>query len=125
MDQPIYHILLIEDDQELSVMYKRKLEYEHFSVSLAKTGKEALQALIDHKPALILLDIMLPGGMNGFDILQTVKQNPETASIPIIMMTNLSSEEEQAKQLGVNEYLVKADTSLDKLVERIKLHLSK
>jgi diguanylate cyclase len=120
MDHPDIHILLVEDDPELQAMYKRKLTYEHYSFTIAGTGKEALQALRDKKPNLILLDVMLPGGMNGFDILQEVKQNPDTATIPVIMMTNLTSEEEQALKMGVSEYLVKADTTLDELMEKIK-----
>lgn len=123
MDPQNIHLLLVEDDPELQTMYKRKFTHEQLSFTIAGTGKDALQAINDHKPHLILLDVMLPGGMNGFDVLQSIKQNPETASIPVIMMTNLSSEEEQAKQMGVTEYLVKADTSLDELVNKIKQHI--
>jgi CheY-like chemotaxis protein len=123
MNPADFHILLVEDDPELQTMYKRKLTYEQFSFTIAGTGKEALQALKDKKPHLLLLDVMLPGGMNGFDILQEIKQNPDTATIPVIMMTNLSSEEEQALQMGVQEYLVKSDTPLDDLMTKIKKYL--
>lgn len=122
-DQPL-HILLVEDDPQLQAMYKRKFEHEQFSVSVAGTGKDALQALQDKKPNLILLDVMLPDEMNGFDILEHVKQNSETAHIPVVMFTNLSAEEEVAKQAGAAAYLVKAETSLEEVITVIKRILS-
>jgi CheY-like chemotaxis protein len=118
--QTLPHILLVEDDVQLQSMYKRKFEYEHFQVTIAGTGKDALQALTDSSISIILLDIMLPGGMNGFDVLEQVKTNPDIKDLPVIMMTNLDSEREQALQMGAVAYFVKAETPLDVLVEEIK-----
>jgi len=58
--------------------------------------------------------------MNGFDVLEDMKRNPNSQAIPVIMLTNLDSEEKVAKEVGADEYLVKADHSIDEIVERIQ-----
>ena len=116
-------ILIIDDDSQLHEIYQRKFSEEGFKTLRALTGQEGL-ALVRSKPLdLIILDIMLRGNMNGFDILEQIKRDPEHSQIPVIVLTNLDSEEKVAKTIGAQDYLLKADTSLDELVKRIKLHL--
>ncbi len=116
-------ILIIEDSVELQESYKKLLTAEGMDVSVAGTGQQGLDALEAQKPDLILLDIMLTGGMNGFDVLERIKQNDRLKEIPVIVLTNLDTERESGKKIGAADYLVKANTSIDELLKIVKEHL--
>lgn len=113
-------ILLIEDDQQLTTLYQEKLIHEGFEVVNAVTAKEGLAALQSGEPDLVILDIMLPGGLNGFDVLETMKKDNKLSKIPVLILTNLDSEEKVAKEIGVTDYLVKANTTPTQIVEKIR-----
>src|SRR3990167_6266002 len=98
-------ILIIEEDQSLLKAYREMFKPEEFSVVQATTGQEGLTLVGSEKPDVILLDIMLPGGMNGFDVLEQLESNPLTRNIPVIVLTNLDSEEKVAKSIGATDYL--------------------
>ena len=117
-------ILIIEDDTNLQRIYQKKLTDEGFEVIPAFAGQEGLNLVQTLKPNLIILDIMLPGGINGFDVMEQIKRDPQYSAIPIIIMTNLESEEKVARTIGANDYLVKADTSLEKVVEVVKKYIA-
>jgi CheY-like chemotaxis protein len=112
-------ILIIEENMSLFKAYQEMFRQEDVSVVGAVTGKEGLTKVASEKPDVILLDIMLPGGMNGFDVLETLKKNPATADIPVIVMTNLDSEAKVAKTIGAAGYLIKANTTKDEIVKRV------
>jgi CheY-like chemotaxis protein len=112
-------ILAIEDEKQLTEVYLKKFEELGIEVVIAKTGKEAL-TLAKQIPNLIILDIMLPGGMNGFDILKLLKQDTITSQIPVIILTNLDNEIETAKELGVVDYIIKSNTPIEKVVEKVR-----
>lgn len=115
-------ILLVEDDPMVVRMYQRKLEMEGFKISLAFNGEEGLTALKKEKPDFILLDIMMPK-MNGIEMLKMMKKDRETKDIPVVILTNLGDKPEdvqKCKELGAEDYWVKANVSLKELVERIK-----
>lgn len=76
------------------------------------------------RPHLIILDIMLPGGMNGFDVLQSLKLSEVTKDIPVIVMSNLAEQGESAIQLGAKEYLLKVNVSLQSLLEKVKNYIA-
>ena len=113
-------ILLIEDDQILQELYLESLSQEGFVVLQALNGKRGLQLAKIEKPDLILLDIMLPAGMNGFDVLKDLKSNQETKKIPVVMLTNLESEEKTARDMGAEDYLIKANLSIEQIVDKVK-----
>jgi DNA-binding response OmpR family regulator len=117
-------ILLVEDDVALSGVYKSRLEMEGFETSSVNNGEVALQSAIEFKPDLILLDAMMPK-ISGFDVLDILRNTPETANIRIIMLTALSQpkDKERAESLGVDEYLVKSQVVIGDVVERVKFHL--
>lgn len=117
-------ILIVEDDKELIAVYAQILTDNGFTVMQAKTALEAKDKLREAIPDLILLDVMLPGGMNGFDLLEELKRDPKFSSIPVIMLTNLDSEEKTAREIGVKDYIIKANTSIDDLVAKVKEYLS-
>lgn len=118
-------ILIVEDDQQLRDMYIRKLTFEKFHPVGAVNGEEGLRLARSEHPDLILLDVMLPGNMNGFDVLEVLKRDPDLKDIPVIMSTNLNTEEIVAKNIGASDYLVKANTSLDDVIKKIRQHLDK
>ncbi|HPW47760.1 response regulator [Candidatus Saccharibacteria bacterium] len=123
MDQQ--KILLVEDDDGLASVYQTRLEAEGFAIRRVPNGEDALAAAIEFKPDLILLDAMMPK-VSGFDVLDILRNTPETASIKIIMLTALSQEtdKQRAQSLGVDEYLVKSQVVIADVVDRIKHHLS-
>ena len=85
-------ILVIEDDASLLKAYQEMFNPDEFRVIGASTGQEGLALTGSEKPDIILLDLMLPGGMNGFDVLERLKADPATKPIPVIVLTNLDSE---------------------------------
>jgi DNA-binding response OmpR family regulator len=116
-------ILIVEDDPLLQNMYQNFLRHEGFEVTLTANGPEALAYLTKETCNLILLDIMMPGGMNGFDVLMRLKQNPALKDIPVIIMSNLDSERDTGLDMGAVDYFVKANTDLSVLLTKMKQHL--
>lgn len=113
-------ILIIEDDTFLFQVYKEMFKSDTYSVVNATTAQQGLSLIQSDKPDIILLDIMLPGGMNGFDLLEKIEANPETKDIPVIILTNLDSEEKVAKLIGAKKYLIKANTTKDQIVKAVE-----
>jgi len=116
-------ILLVEDDPFLSSVLRLKLEKELFEVIRAADGEEALNFLTEQgiKPDLILLDLILPK-KNGFEVLETIRQDPLLEKLPVIIISNLGqpSDIERGKALGIIDYFVKARLSIGELVDRVK-----
>lgn len=115
-------ILLVEDDTILVEMYQAKFELEGHQVSVATNGEECLEILKDFQPELILLDILMPK-LNGFHVLKEIKKQPDLRQIPVILLTNLGQAEvdmnqELAKALGVNDYLIKSHHTPDEVVTK-------
>lgn len=119
-----YKILLVEDDEALAQVYRSRLEIEGFDIRWVGNGEDALSAAIEFKPALILLDAMMPK-ISGFDVLDILRNTPETNDIRVIMLTALSQpkDKERAESLGVDDYLVKSQVVIGDVVERVKYHL--
>lgn len=117
-------ILLVEDDTALANVYQSRLELEGFEVKQVNNGEDALSTAVDYKPDLILLDAMMPK-ISGFDVLDILRNTPETTNIRVIMLTALSQpkDKERAESLGVDDYLVKSQVVIGDVVERVKFHL--
>ncbi len=117
-------ILLVEDDTNLAAVYKTRLEMEGFEVTLVTNGEEALSYVQNTKPDLMLLDAMMPK-ISGFDVLDIVRNTPDTANVRVIMLTALSQEKDmqRAQSLGVDEYLVKSQVVINDVIDRVKFHL--
>jgi len=120
-----HKILLVEDDEGLAQVYVARLEAEGFIIKHVPNGEDALSAAIEFKPDLILLDVMMPK-ISGFDVLDILRNTPETTNIRIIMLTALSQpkDKQRAEELGVDDYLVKSQVVIADVVERIKHHLA-
>ncbi len=117
-------ILLVEDDEALSGVYKSRLDIEGFETMSVLNGEEALSAAVKFKPDLILLDAMMPK-ISGFDVLDILRNTPETSQVKVIMLTALSQpkDKERAESLGVDDYLVKSQVVIGDVIERVKHHL--
>ena len=117
-------ILLVEDDTALAAVYRSRLELEGFEINEVNNGEDALSAAMSFKPDLILLDAMMPK-ISGFDVLDILRNTPETTNIRVIMLTALSQtkDKERAEQLGVDDYLVKSQVVIGDVVARVKHHL--
>lgn len=114
------HLLLVDDDMTLSEMYAERLKQAGYEVTLAHDGEAGLAAAKTH-PDLILLDIMMPK-MNGLDVLKAIKDDPATASIPVVLLTALIQEMEKHKGVttGAAGYFVKSEIMPGDLIEKIE-----
>jgi DNA-binding response OmpR family regulator len=116
-------ILIIEDEIVLAEMYKEKLEKEGFEVFLASEIEEGIEIAKKERPDLILLDILLPRE-NGVSFLEKIKKE-EIKDIPVVAFSNYDDPEtkKRAFELGVKEYLIKANYTPGEIVEKIKNYL--
>ena len=117
-------ILLVEDDDALANVYLMRLEVEGFEVRRAINGEEALAMAVEYHPDLVLLDVMMPR-VNGYDVLDILRNTPQTASTKIIVITALSqdSDRKKAEDLGADDFLVKSQVVIADVIDRIKFHL--
>jgi DNA-binding response OmpR family regulator len=117
-------ILIVEDDQMIASMYKTKFEADGFECLMAGEGPSGLEMVKTEKPDLVMLDIMLPQ-LDGFSILKAIKNDNETKNTPVIMLTNLGTEEDKAKgqKMGAIDYLVKASLTPAEISKKIKDYL--
>ena len=113
-------ILLVEDDQSLREIYSIRLTAEGYEIVSAGDGEEALAAAVREKPDLVLSDVMMPK-ISGFDMLDILRQTPETKDSKVIMMTALSSEDqrERGNSLGADRYLVKSQVGIEDVVNAV------
>lgn len=101
--------MMVEDDKFMLDLVVKEFNLHGCIVLKASTGEEAMKLLEEERPALIMLDILLPG-MNGFEVLQKIKEHPTLKDIPVVILSNMQSKEdvEKSKQLGALKYFVKA-----------------
>lgn len=125
--QPGQHqkrILLVEDDDALANVYLTRLQAEGFDVRRVANGEDALVSALEYHPDLVLLDVMMPK-VSGFEVLDIIRNTPETANLKVVMLTALSQEadKKRAESLGVDDYLVKSQVVIADVIDRIKHHL--
>ena len=125
-DEQKKKVLVAEDDPSLSQILSSRLTRAGVEVVKAKTGEEALTAIRDTKPDLILLDLILPGKYDGFEVLEKLQEDPTIGRRPVVIISNLGQESDirKGRQLGAVEYYIKAQTSIDDLINKIKAALS-
>ncbi len=117
-------VLIVEDDEFLRSLTAKRLEKENYQIEVAVDGENAISTVDTYRPDLILLDLLLPG-LDGFEVLKKVKANEALKTIPVIVFSNLGQKEdiEKAKALGVDDFLIKANFTLDDVVAKIKTFL--
>lgn len=123
-ETPKKKILLVEDDEALATVYESRLGLEGFDTRVVNDGEKALSTALEYRPDLILLDVMMPR-VSGFDVLDILRNTPDTAKMRVVMLTALSQpkDKERAQTLGADDYLVKSQVVISDVVERIKYHL--
>jgi len=119
-------IMFVEDDLTIYEMYKIKLEKEWFNILFCSNWLDALSKIVEYKPDLILLDIMMPT-MDWFETLVVIKDLTTTIKAKILIFSNISSDKDIQKWLDLwaDEYIVKANITPKELIEKINKHLSK
>jgi len=126
MEKRDIKILIVEDDVMLNKIYQTKLGLLGYSVYSSYDGDEGLKKADDLMPDLILLDLMLPK-KNGFEVLETLKQNLKLNHIPVIILSNLGQEADisKAMQLGAVDFLVKSNVKLESVISKVEDILQK
>ena len=114
-------ILVVEDDPLISRMYQKIFAFEGFDVEMAADGEEGWEKVKKVNPTLILLDIMMPK-MNGLQVLEKLKLDPDTKKIPVVMLTNLAgvSDAEAALAKGAIKYIVKSEHEPQEITKMVK-----
>jgi two-component system phosphate regulon response regulator PhoB len=114
-------ILLVEDDDALANVYMTRLEAEGFTMMRAANGEEALSVAKEYRPDLVMLDVMMPK-VSGFEVLDIMRNTPETADVKIMMLSALGQEgdKQKADSLGANDYLVKSQVVITDVITRVR-----
>lgn len=114
-------ILIVEDDKFLRELIVQKLIKEKYEVSEAIDGEQGIRKIKEEKPDLVLLDLILPG-IDGFEVLSKMKDEPGLSSIPVIILSNLGQKEdvERGLKLGAVDYLIKAHFTPGEIIEKMK-----
>jgi DNA-binding response OmpR family regulator len=116
-------VLLVEDEEAVAQMYRLRLVADGYEVVVAADGEAGLQAAFEEDPGFIFLDLRLPK-LSGMELLARLRSNPATREIPVIVLTNMSDPEltYRGNQLGVVEYMIKAETTPTQLSLRLAEH---
>lgn len=120
MEKTSQSVFIVEDEITISKLIKIKIEKLYDEVEVFSNGLEGFKAIKEHKPDLVILDVMLPG-MQGFDILEEIKNTPSLATIKVLMLTAKTREEdlERGFELKADEYMSKP-FKMNELILRVK-----
>lgn len=119
-------ILLVDDDHLLRQMYEQYLTSDQYQVVTAPDGEACLRALEECQPQAIVLDLVMPGGLDGFDVLRRIKHNPDWSDIPVVVFSSRGAPEDidTALGLGATDYLVKTQSTPNDVVEKVQAVLN-
>lgn len=114
-------VLIVEDEESLSLILKKRLEEEGIQVLNAENGEEGLKKGLENHPDLILLDIIMPI-MDGMTMLREIRKDKWGKEVEVVVLTNLQDTEkvQEALEEKVYDYLIKTDWSLDDLIKKVK-----
>ncbi|MBI2449906.1 MAG: response regulator [Candidatus Nealsonbacteria bacterium] len=123
---PKQKIVLIEDDEILAEVLYSELAEADFEITPVFDGEEGLKQVREKKPDLVLLDLILPK-KSGFEVLEELKKSPDTAKIPVIILSLLGEDEDikRGLELGASDYIVKSSHAIAEVVEKIKNFFAK
>jgi two-component system, OmpR family, phosphate regulon response regulator PhoB len=114
-------IVIIEDQPDIRKLIHMTLEFENYEIHEAADGSSGLSLVMGVRPDLVLLDVMMPGELDGLQVCKRIKSNPATEHIKVILLTARGQEKDRevGQQMGANEYLVKPFSPLQ-LIETIE-----
>jgi len=117
-------ILIVEDDKFLRELIAQKLLKEEYDIVEAVDGEKGIKSVKEENPDLVLLDLILPG-IDGFEVLARMKEDPKLAEIPVIILSNLGQKDdiERGLKMGAVDYLIKAHFTPGEIIEKIKVVL--
>lgn len=118
-------VLLIEDDPLMQTLYKNTFELDGVTLIISPDGPDGIEAAKKESPSVILLDLLMPK-MSGYEVLEILKKDEKTKSIPVIVLSNMldtTENVEKAKKLGAEEYWVKSSYTSEDIVEKVKKYL--
>lgn len=117
-------VLVVEDSASAREIVVRILQREGYTVQGVSSAREALESIDEHRPDLVLLDMMMPE-MDGMDLLRTLRSRPETRDVPVIFLSALSDDERMRKaaELGAQGYLVKTRVSYEELLDQVSRYV--
>lgn len=118
------NVLIVEDEEFLIRTLEDNLVAEGCKVDIAKNGEEAVEKIGKNKPALVLLDILMPK-RDGFYVLEEIKKNPEWKLIPVIVLSNLGEDTsiKRALEMGADDYFIKSQHPIEEVIEKVKDYL--
>ena len=114
-------ILIVEDDRFIAEMYRLKLEGDGWNVEIAHDGEVGLRRALEDPPSLVLLDLLLPR-LDGIEVLRQMREADQTRVVPVLILSNalgLSGREQEARSLGIVDWVVKANTTPAALSARL------
>ena len=119
-------ILLVEDDKFFAELLSKKLEAFGAKVTHVGSGEDALTALASAIPALVILDILLPG-IDGFEVLRRIKADSKFNGLKVVFLSNFASQSqlEEGKKLGITQYFIKAATTPNEIVHTLAALIKK
>ncbi len=114
-------IFILEDDAFMRDLLVRKFKVDGAIVEVADQGEGTFEAIKKMMPDVTILDIMVPGGIDGLEVLRRMRADVATRQLPVIVLSNLSEQAQidKAKALGVTSYLVKATMSIEKIAMEV------
>lgn len=114
-------ILIVDDQVEVRELVEVTLMVGNFTIFKAESGEEAVRIAKKEKPDLIIMDVMMPGGMNGLEATRIIKRNPDTSGVKVIMLTakGQKNDVEQGFEAGADEYFIKPFSPLD-LIRKVE-----
>lgn len=118
-------ILLIEDEEIILILLKKKLETEGYEVIVARNGDEGLELMKKKRPDLVLLDIVMPK-KGGMEVMEAMQKDAQLSTIPVIIISNSGkeSELERARELGAKDWLIKAEFDPQEVIDKVRKQLA-
>lgn len=116
-------LLIVDDHDELRELLKMTLEYSHFELLEATDGQQALELVEQHQPDVLILDIMMPGELDGIEVCQRIKANPKTAHIRVVLLSAKGQTDDirTGGEAGADAYFVKPFSPMS-LLESIQVN---
>lgn len=113
-------VLVVDDEPNIVLSFEFLLKQVGYDVRVARDGEQALAAIAEYKPGLVLLDVMMPK-RDGYDVCRTIRANPDWADIRVIMLTARGREvdRERGMEAGADEYITKPFSTRD-VVEKVR-----
>lgn len=117
-------VLIVEDDALLSKVLSTAFLNEKFKVEIVENGLKVAEAIESFKPDIVMLDLIIPG-IDGFAVLKQIKGDKKTENLPVAVLSNLGEvgDIKSTKALGADEYFIKSNTEMDKIVNYVKKKL--